>query len=139
LRFQSVLGDAISESLPAVFKDCEASDTGLAGHDLIVLGSAEDNTMLARLAGELPVQLGKNWFFWQGRRYTRSDDGLFLALPNPANPERALFLFLANSALQLHEMTKSYPTGLSSWAVYRGAEVKEHGPHPVERFEFDVR
>ena len=139
LRFQSVLGDAFSEILPAVVKDCEASDADLAGHDLIVLGGREDNTLLARLAGELPVQLGKNWFSWQGKRFTRSDDGLFLALPNPTSPERALYLFLANSALQLHEMTKSYPTGLASWAVYRGADVKEQGAHPVERFVFDVR
>ncbi|MBP1619429.1 MAG: hypothetical protein H6Q02_196, partial [Acidobacteria bacterium] len=87
----------------------------------------------------LPVRLGKNWFAWQGKTYARSDDGLFLALPNPANPERALYLFLANSALQLHEMTKSYPTGLASWAVYRGAEVKEQGAHPVARFALDVR
>jgi hypothetical protein len=139
MRFQTVLGDAFSEILPAVVKDCEATDAELAGHDLIVLGNREDNALLGRLAGELPVRLGKDWFAWQGKTYARSDDGLFLALPNPANPERALFLFLANSALQLHEMTKSYPTGLASWAVYRGAEVKEQGPHPVERFAFDVR
>jgi hypothetical protein len=139
LRFQSVLGDAFSEELPPVVKDCEAGDADLSGHDLIVLGGREDNTLLARLAGELPVQLGKNWFAWQGKRYARSDDGLFLALPNPTNPERALYLFLANSALQLHEMTKSYPTGIASWAVYRGAEVKDQGAHPVARFALDVR
>jgi len=139
LRFQATLGDAFSELLPPVVKDCEASDAELSRHDVIVLGGLEDNTVLARLAGGLPVRLGKNWFAWQGKTYARSDDGLFLALPNPANPERALYLFLANSALQLHEMTKSYPTGLASWAVYRGAEVKEQGAHPVARFALDVR
>ena len=138
LRFQSTLADAYAETLSPVVKDAEVSDADLAAHDLIVLGSVADNTVLARLAPALPVELGKNSFRWRGRTYAAPDDGLFLVLPNPGNPARVLYLFLANSALELHDMTRNHVPSLPSWAVFKGAEVKEQGFHPVDRFLLDL-
>ena len=63
--------------------------------------------------------------------------GLFLVLPNPYNRERVLYLILANSALELYEMTKTHSAGIPSWALFKGNEVKEQGYHPVERFVFE--
>jgi len=137
LRWQTTLADAFAETLSPVVKDCEVSAVDLASHDLIVLGQAEDNTVLAHMAASLPVMLGKNWFRWQGKSYTRSDDGLFLVLPNPYNRERVLYLILANSALELHEMTRTHSAAIPSWALFKGSEVKEQGYHPVERFVFE--
>lgn len=138
LRIQTTLADAYSEILSPVVKDGEATDAELAAHDLIVLGSPEENGVAARVAATLPGVFGDGYFRWNGKTYARGDEGLFLVLPNPWNPKRALALVAANSALQLHEMTKAYVAGIPGWAVFRGAEVKEQGPHPVERFVLDV-
>ena len=138
LRFQATLADAFSEILPPVVKDCELDGADAADHDLIVLGQRRDNAFLDRLADRLPVEMGANFFRWRGRTYGAPDDGLLLVVPNPANPARTLYLFLANSALELHAMTKSYPAGLPSWAVFKGEEVKEKGPHPVARFTLEL-
>jgi len=60
-----------------------------------------------------------------------------LVLPNPYNPDRVLYLIVANSAMQLYQMTRTYERGLPAWAVYKGAEVVASGYHPVERFILD--
>ncbi len=131
-RFQETVADAYIEILPPLVKASELDDAAAAAHDLIVLGSSADNELIARLADSLPLQLGPNWFRWQGRSWTRPDDGLLLVLPNPFNPDRALYLFLANSALQLHDMTRTYHRGLPSWARFRGGTVVERGAHAPE-------
>ena len=54
-------------------------------------------------------------------------------------PKYLPHVFLANSPLQLHEMTKTYRAGLSAWAVFRGERVEKEGHFPVERFELAVK
>jgi len=64
------------------------------------------------------------------------DDGLFLAVPHPLNPERVLYLVLANSALQLNEMTKTYHCDIPSTARFEGDEIFDRGYH--QRDDFNV-
>ena len=56
-------------------------------------------------------------------------------LPRPPEPLRATgsscTCSLANSPLQLHEMTKTYRAGLPAWAVFRGEKVEKEGHFPV--------
>jgi hypothetical protein len=59
-------------------------------------------------------------------------------LPNPRNPARVLYIFLANSALELHDMTRSHVPSLPSWALFEGGDVKDQGFHPVDRFVIDL-
>ncbi len=134
LRWQTTLADAFTEALPPVIRDSELSAEQRAGRDLIVMGQPADNSLTARLAGKLPVELGKDFFRWQGVTYASPDDGLFLVLPNPYNPKHVLYLITANSALELYQMTKSYTRDLPSWAVFKGDKVADRGYHAVERF-----
>ncbi|HQN07241.1 MAG TPA: C45 family autoproteolytic acyltransferase/hydrolase [Thermoanaerobaculia bacterium] len=127
LRFQTLLADTYSEELPPVVKDSELTETELAASDLFVLGAPSDNALAARLAGKLPATFGPGWFAYGGKTYGRSDDGLYLCLPNPWNPERVVWLFAGNSALQLHQMTKAWGGSLPQWAVYRSDEVRARG------------
>jgi len=135
-RWALTLADAYAEILAPVRKDCELSAPDAAAHDLIVLGSPSDNALAASLAqsGRLPAAFGRNWFRWQDRVYTDPDDGLVLVLPNPFNPKRVLYLFAANSQLQLHAMTRRFQRDLGGWAVFKGDAVKAKGPHAEERF-----
>jgi len=106
-RWQETAANAYVEILPPLVKDAELTGERAASHDLIVMGALADNTLFSRLETELPVELGTNHFRWQGKLYSESDDGLFLVMPNPANPDRVVYLIAANSALQLHQMTRS--------------------------------
>ncbi len=128
-RFQETLADAYLEILPPLVKASELDDATAAGHDLVVLGAAADNELIARLADRLPVEVGPTWFRWQERTFARPDDGLLVVVPNPFATDRVLYLFLANSGMQLYDMTRAYHRGLPSWARFRGDEIVERGVH----------
>jgi hypothetical protein len=139
LRFQSVLADAFSEILPPVVQDAGMDEAALVAHDLFVLGDPRDNMLLARLLPQLPVEAGPGFFRFQGTTYADERDGLYLALPSPVAPQRVLHVLLANSPLQLHEMTKTYRAGMPAWAVFRGEKIEKEGHFPVERFDLAVK
>ena len=52
--------------------------------------------------------------------------GLFLTLRNPYNNEKIIYLFITNSALELHQITKVV-NRMSQWAVFRWDKIIEHG------------
>jgi hypothetical protein len=134
LNYRDALADAFMEVLAPIKPDAELTDAELAERDLLVFGGAEDNTLVARLVAEkkLPVELGRRFFRWQGKTYGRPDDGLAIALPNPWNPKRTLYLYVANSGLQLWHMTRTVQKNLQSWALFRGAEVSAKGFHDLD-------
>jgi hypothetical protein len=137
LRFCTVLADAFSEVLPPLRKDSEVMPQAMSDSDLILLGGKEDN-LLVREAGEkLGLTLGKNWFSWNGQVYGQENDGLVVVYPSPYNPQRMVTLIIANSALQLFQMTKAYQA-LPSWALFRGETVVERGYHYPAAFTIDL-
>lgn len=140
LGLREAVAESVSEYLMPMKADAEVTDRDLADRDLVLLGGAADNSLVARLAREhkLPVELGRGFFRWQGRTYGRSDDGLLLCLPNPWNPKRNLYLFAANSRLQLWHMTRGLQRGIPAWALYRGAEITTRGSHANPAFEVKV-
>ncbi len=140
LGYREVLADAFVESLLPIKPDAEVTDAELADRDLVLLGGAEDHALIARLMDEkkLPVELGRRYFRWQGKTYGRPDDGLAVALPNPWNPKRSLYLYLSNSGLQLWHMTRTFHRGMPGWALFRGGEVSAKGFHDLEVLAQDV-
>lgn len=128
LRFRTLLADRYSEILPPVRKDSEITQSELESSDLIVIGGIEDNRLMKTIAEKLHLSLGKNFFQWNGKTYGESDDGLFVVFPNPYNPEKVVYLVIANSALQLYEMTKKYER-VPAWALFKGDRVIDQGYH----------
>jgi hypothetical protein len=141
LNYRDAVADASVELLPPLKPDAEVTDQELAERDLVVFGGAEDNALVARLAAEkkLPVELGRRFFRWQGKTYGRPDDGLALAVPNPWNPQRVLYLYLANSSLELWHMTRTFQRGMQSWALFRGAEISSKGFHEPEALTQELK
>jgi hypothetical protein len=137
-NFRTILADTYVEILVPLRKDCEVTDDELSSKDLIVVGGADDNGFVARMAEEnkLPLAFDKNVFRWQERTYADPDDGLMIVLPNPYNGKKVLYLFVANSKLQLHYMTKSYRRSMPAWALFKGEEIVDQGYHEVGRFSF---
>jgi hypothetical protein len=140
LLWRDVVADAFVEILPPLVVDAEASDADLAAKDLVLLGGAADNLVVARLAreGKLPVELGNGFFRFRGTTYARPDDGIAIAFPNPWNPRRAVYLYAANSRLQLWQMVKSFQRGQPGFAIWRGGEVVGKGHGGAERYELTL-
>ena len=134
------MADAFTEILPPLKPDAEVTGADLAERDLVVFGGPEDNSLLARMAEDklLPVTFGRGWFAFQGRTYGHAEDGLAVALPNPYNPKRTLYLITANSRLELWHMTHLFQRGMPAWALYKGAETVAKGFHTEPRFEVAV-
>ncbi len=131
LRFQTALADSFSEELIPVVKDAEVTSEQLATRDLLLLGGPADNALVARalaaLGDSAPATFGDGFFRFRGETHGRAGEGLFLALPSPFAPDRLLYLFAANSALQLYDMTKAYTPGLPAWALYEGEKATAQG------------
>ena len=129
LLWRDVVADASVEVLPPLATDAEVSDADLASHDLVVVGGPLDNAVAARMAErwKLPLEVGKGFFRWQGKTYARPEEGIAVAFPNPWNPKRTAFLYLANSKVQSWRMLKGWQRGLPSWAIWREGEVASKG------------
>ncbi len=139
-NYREVLADNFTDVLAPVKADAEVTEQELAEKDLFVFGNAENNGLVARLAAEkkLPVEIGRRYFRWQGKTYGRSDDGLAVALPNPWNSKRMLYLYLSNSGPQLWQMTRSFQRDLKSWALFRGGEVSSKGFHELDALAVEL-
>lgn len=136
-RWQETVANAYIEVLPPLVKDSELTPARAADHDLIVMGTLNDNRWIQNLQLDLPVRFCRNHFMWRGVTYSQSDDGLFLVVPNPFNARRVMYVVAANSALELYQMTKKYTRGIPSWAVFNSDTIVEKGYHAVPEFQFE--
>jgi hypothetical protein len=136
LRFNTTLADRYTEELKPVVKDGEMTPEDMSEYDLIVIGSPEENSFMQQLVKILDLRVKKNMFTWLEKDYTRSDQGFFAAFPNPYNPERAVYLYSANSALQLYHMTHDRYS-MPSWAIFENDKVVDKGYHQDDTYIVD--
>jgi hypothetical protein len=126
LRYQSVIADQFVEYFLPVRQDNDVAVDGTDAGDLVLLSAGQDNSLALRCAAAAGVDIGKGFFRWQGKTYSSAEDGVFTAFPHPVIPARVVYLFHANSALQLYQMTKRHQP-LPSWGIFRGENVVERG------------
>jgi hypothetical protein len=138
-RWQETLANAYVEILPPLVKDSELTPERAAAHDLIVIGTLADNRLFAELGKGLGLELERNHFRWRDRLYSEPHQGILLVQPNPWNPDRVVYLVAANSALQLHQMTRRYTRGIPSWAIFEHDEVVAQGYHGPAEFRIELR
>lgn len=133
LRLQATLADTFTEVLLPVEKDSELTMEEISSHDLLIIGNPDENSLLERFKEKLPLKLGKGFFEWNGRIHSSSEDGLFIAISNPLNRERVWYMFIANSSLELYQMTKRYQS-LPSWALFKGDKIVDKGFNQEKSF-----
>jgi len=141
LNFRDTVADASTDQVAPLRTDAEVTEAELASKDLFVLGGLEDNALVARMAAEkkLLVEPGRRFFRWRGKTYGNSEDGLAVALPNPWNPKRMLYLYLANSGLELWHMTRAFQPGkLQGWALFKNGEVSAKGFHDIDALSVEL-
>jgi hypothetical protein len=133
-RWQEKVADTYIEILPPLVKDSEIDEDRVTTHDLMVMGTLNDNYFFSHVPEEVPVRFGRNYFEWMGETYGEVDDGLFLVVPNPWNPDRIMYVLAANSGMQLFDMTETYHRGIPQWARFKGDEIVEKGYFDREGF-----
>jgi hypothetical protein len=137
-RWQERVADTYIEILPPLVKDAEINQDRAATHDLIVMGTLKDNYFFGHLPESVPVRFGRNSFEWMGESYGEADDGLFLVVPNPWNPERVMYVIAANSGLELFDMTETYHRDIPQWARFKGDEIVDQGYFDRDGFVLDL-
>jgi hypothetical protein len=137
-RWQEKVADTYIEILPPLHKDSEIDADEVMERDLIVMGTLKDNYFFGHVPEELPLRLGKNRFEWMGETYGEPDEGLFLVVPNPWNPERVMYVIAANSGMQLYDMTETYHRDIPQWARFKGAEIVDRGYYDRPGFVIDL-
>jgi hypothetical protein len=136
-RWQQLVADTYVEILPPLVKDAEIDAEQARTHDLMALGTLDDNYLFHNLSKH-DIEIGRGHFRFRGRSYTDPDDGLFVVLPNPYNPEKVLYAIAANSAAELYAMTSRYHREIPSWAVFEGDEIVDQGYFEPEGFIIDL-
>ena len=136
-RWQQLVADTYVEILPPLVKDAEIDHAEAGTHDLMVLGTGNDNYFFDVLDGT-GIEVGRAHFKFRGRQYSDPEDGLFAVLPNPFNPKKILYLIVGNSAKELYEMTTVYHREIPSWAVFKGSEIVVQGFFEPEGYVIDL-
>jgi hypothetical protein len=137
-RWQELVADTYIEILPPLVKDSEIDEERVKDHDLIVMGTLADNYFFGHMPEDVPVRFGRNYFEWMGEIYGEPDDGLFLVVANPWNPDRVMYVLAANSGMELYDMTETYHRGIPQWARFKGDEIVEKGYFEREGFVIDL-
>jgi len=126
-RWQERTADTYIEILPPLVKDAEMDHERAANHDLMVMGTLDDNYFFGSVPDDVPVHFGRDFFEWRGETYGEPDDGLFLVLPNPYNPAKIMYVIAANSGMELYHMTETYHRGIPQWARFKDDEIVDSG------------
>jgi hypothetical protein len=137
-RWQERTADTYIEILPPLVKDAEVEAAEVGEHDLMVMGTLNDNYFFDHVPENVPVAFGRNHFTWRGETYADVDDGIFLVVPNPWNPDRVMYVLAANTGLQLWEMTEKYHRGIPQWARFKGGEIVGRGTFDRPGFVIDL-
>lgn len=85
--------DDFADGLPPAKLDTEVTAEDLAEANLVLFGTPQTNSVLARLADGLPVRIGDHRFEVAGKTYEGADVGLVVCYPNPLNPRRYVLVY----------------------------------------------
>ncbi len=103
-----ILSSGASLGYIPVIPDTEADSALIASRSLILVGGAEENSVLARIGPRLPVPMGKGDPVVLGRKFGKA--GMIQVCPNPEAPGRLVCAFALPFA---GDRVKGYAAGLS--------------------------
>jgi len=126
LRYQTLLADTFSEVLIPLYKDYEVPQEILKTKNLIICAQPGGSDLLTTILRQIGLQFGNGYFYFQNKLYNQEDDGLVLVLPSIFNHQRFMLLIIANSSLQLYQMTKNFLPPLQ-WGIFKKDRLSEQG------------
>lgn len=85
--------DAFADGQPTVRTDTELTEDEARGANLVLFGTPQTNSVLARIAERLPVEIGDHRYTVLGRTFEGPNLGLVLCYPNPEQPDRYVLIY----------------------------------------------
>jgi len=85
--------DGFADGAPRVCTDSELLHAEIDRSNLVLFGTPETNSVIARLADRLPIEIGDHRYAILGRTFEGDDLGLVLCYPNPLNPDRYVLIY----------------------------------------------
>jgi hypothetical protein len=124
------------------FADTNLPKALVESHNLILVGTPETNSLLAKIAKQLPIQIRDGHVWANGTTYEAKDVGFFLIYPNPLNPQRYAAVFSATSPSAMANILKvyshTYPHQLFSPASGDRPYVQVRVIQPIDVGIFEV-
>jgi len=92
----------------------------LSDHNLILVGSVESNCWLARISGDMPVQIREGRVYATNGKFFDGDDLAYVVIyPNPMNPDKYVVVYSATSDKAMANIFRAY------------SQMKAYGPADV--------
>ena len=85
--------DAFADGIPPGLLDADVTDAMISERNLVLFGTPGTNSIIARIANQLPVEFVDGGYSIGGKTYTGDTVGLALCYPNPLNPERYVLVY----------------------------------------------
>ena len=101
------MAKSLANSGPCV-ADTNVPDNLMSSHNLVVIGTAETNQWLAKVADKLPVQIKDGKVLADGQSYEKADMGSILIYPNPLNPAKYIAVFTGTSEKAISNILTAY-------------------------------
>lgn len=90
------------------FSDTNVPEELLLTHNLILIGTARTNNLLAKINRQLPVRINDGHVKANGEIYAGQDAGYIIIYPNPLNFKRYVAVFSATSSRAMREIPMAY-------------------------------
>jgi len=98
--------EAAQHVRPRVLVDTKVTDADMAAYSLYLIGGADANAVTAKLASQLPLQVGPGRVTIAGRDFAITDAGYQAIFPNPRNPQRYVRVAGGTSAAGIDALSK---------------------------------
>jgi hypothetical protein len=99
---------------PRVFLDTAITDADLKRYSLILIGGADANRVTAKFASKVPLRISADLVRIDGQEFKTRDAAVQMLYPNPANPERYLWIFAGTSSGGMY-FTEANPSRTIQW------------------------
>lgn len=130
LAAAEVLLQALGQGNTPIVKEGELRPGALRGHDLLFFGLPRRSGLLGPIPAKLHLEA--TGFAFEGKSYRLPGDALFVALPNPVDPDRVAAVFLPLSPEAARETVGIIPHyGDESVLVFRRGRTEAKDTWPV--------
>lgn len=144
--------DDFADGEPRVCTDEELTEEQAATMNLVLFGTPETNSVLARIADRLPITIGDHEYTVMDRTFAGPNLGLVLCYPNPDQPDRYVLVYSGElygrklSINHKHDMlpdflifdSRRFTMGETEANVFGGWFDVDWRPNPELAWEGDV-
>ncbi len=90
------------------FSDSKFPAEVIDSHNIVLVGTSESNSLLEKIAKQLPVQIEADQIIANNKKYNNENMGYILVYPNPMNINKYVAVFSATSTEAISQIPKAY-------------------------------